>query len=361
MTPKISVLIPMYNRKHYIEQCIGSVLNQTFQDFEIIVRDDGSKDGSADFVAQRYAAEISAGKIKLRRNEKNLGENPNVIKLILDSTGKYFAVLHSDDMYLPHALEHLYTVAEKSNADVVHAIRFLMSPPGGVINANTSFRLIAPEKQTVNKAAVMPDDQFWRFTEFVNSSVFFGDTQHSFFKREFIFDNRILIDTRCNPLWWLLLAKVYVKTPEVYYIWRNAPDSKSNSTSTNNASLYPIERIEEAIDTFIERARVFDKYAPKFKIFREHPEFADVVKARFFNVMTNCMVRTKNFYRKDSVPPQVRQAVEKAFKKHLGENASYPIFLFHLINFLPHIPNFERVFLQPPPRSFKVDLILTAA
>ena len=68
--PKISVLIPLYNRKHYIAQCLDSVLNQTFQDYEIIVRDDGSTDGSADFVAEKYSAEISSGKIKLSRNKK---------------------------------------------------------------------------------------------------------------------------------------------------------------------------------------------------------------------------------------------------------------------------------------------------
>ena len=56
--PKISVLIPMYNRKHYIEDCVNSVLNQTFQDFEIIIRDNCSTDGSFEFVAKRYAKEI---------------------------------------------------------------------------------------------------------------------------------------------------------------------------------------------------------------------------------------------------------------------------------------------------------------
>ena len=39
-TPKISVLIPLYNRKHYITQCIDSALNQTFKDYEIIIRDE---------------------------------------------------------------------------------------------------------------------------------------------------------------------------------------------------------------------------------------------------------------------------------------------------------------------------------
>lgn len=59
-TPKISVLIPMYNRKHYIQDCINSALNQTFQDFEIIIRDNVSTDGGFEFVQHRYANEIVA-------------------------------------------------------------------------------------------------------------------------------------------------------------------------------------------------------------------------------------------------------------------------------------------------------------
>lgn len=347
--PKISVLIPTYNRKHYIADAINSVLNQTFQDFEIVVRDDGSTDGTLDFLKERYAAQISAGKLRLKSNPKNLGEGPTSISLILDSFGKYFVFLHSDDMYLSHALQSLYETAETYNADVVHSIRFLNSPPGGVINKDTPLRVISPESRTVDKITVMPDDQFSRFVEYVNSSNNFGDIQYTFFNRDFVLENRILIETRCDPLWWLLLAKVYVKTPVIHYIYRNAPDAKSNTTSTSSPTLYPTERIEESIDKLIEMGLRFDKHAAEFEIFREHPEYGYLIKARQFNVMTANWIKARNFYRNGTVPPQVRQIVERAFKKHFGENASYPIFLFHLVNFLPYIPGFERAFIAPPP------------
>ena len=108
MSPKISVLIPLYNRKHFISDAVDSVLRQTFQDFELIIRDDVSTDGGFEFVQEKYSKQISEGKIKLFRNEKNLGEFPSTNKLISEAEGKYFTILHSDDLYLSHALQHLY-------------------------------------------------------------------------------------------------------------------------------------------------------------------------------------------------------------------------------------------------------------
>lgn len=359
--PKISVLIPTYNRKHYIEQCINSALNQTFQDdYEIIVRDNNSTDDTFDFVRQRYANQISSGKLKLHRNEKNIGEYGNVTRLFFDASGKYFAVLHSDDLYLPHALQYLYETAEKFNADVLHTIRFLNSPSDGVIKENTPLQIMYPEGQSIKEAVVISNDQLLRFVKFINSSGFFGDIQYSFFKREFVFDNKNLINTRCSSLYWLFLAKVYVETPEIYYIRRDTADSGTRNQSNKSYTIYSMEFFEKTLSRLIEFGMTFDDFASKIELFRDHPEFKDMVKAKTFNVITNFYLKNRNYYSAGNIPEAVRQSVEKVFKRYFGDNASYPIFLFHLINFLPDISHFERAFFTPPPVNLN-DLQIEAA
>ena len=58
MSPLISIVITNYNRERYIGEAIASVLQQTWQDFELLVWDDGSTDGSV-AIAQRYAQQVS--------------------------------------------------------------------------------------------------------------------------------------------------------------------------------------------------------------------------------------------------------------------------------------------------------------
>lgn len=172
MTPKVSVLIPMYNRKHCIKQCVDSALNQTFQDFEIIIRDDRSTDGSAEFVKEKYSKQISDGKIKIFVNEKNLGEGGNVNTLFRDASGKYIAILHNDDLYFPHHLQHLYETAEKYNADVVHCSAFFNSPPNGIIEEGTPLFPTCWEKNPAKQVEVFPYDLDARFNEWGGGGLF---------------------------------------------------------------------------------------------------------------------------------------------------------------------------------------------
>ncbi|MCL4294780.1 MAG: glycosyltransferase [Anaerolineae bacterium] len=96
--PRVSVIIPTYNRKAYIQEAINSVLTQTYQDLELIVVDDGSTDGTGDVLKQfqqqiRYILQTNQGvSVALNRG-------------ILMARGQLIAILADDDLWLPHKLE----------------------------------------------------------------------------------------------------------------------------------------------------------------------------------------------------------------------------------------------------------------
>ena len=229
----------------------------------------------------------------------------------------------------------------------MHTIRFLNSPPDGVIKDASALPVFTPESYTIDEETVVPDDQFVRFKEFFFSSNFFGDIQYTFYRRDFILDNKILLDTRGSNLHWLFLAKVYVKTPEVYYVRRDAPDSITRS-SNQGKGIFSIEFFEKSLTKLIEDGADFERLGEHYEIFKKFPEFKYLVAARVFNVMTSYYIKGREYYRGGYVSDEVREVVERVFKKYFGVHAAYPIFLFHLINFLPYIQSFERFFLTPP-------------
>ncbi|MGL6298356.1 MAG: glycosyltransferase [Methanobacteriaceae archaeon] len=98
--PRISVVIPSYNHEKYVKETIESVLNQTFQDFEIIITDDGSSDRTVDKIK-----EFDDERIKLFVFEENQGACVAVNNCINKSKGEFIAVLSSDDFWELDKLE----------------------------------------------------------------------------------------------------------------------------------------------------------------------------------------------------------------------------------------------------------------
>ena len=327
--PKISVLIPLYNRKHYITQCIDSALNQTFKDYEIIIRDNCSTDGGFEFVAEKYAKEISTCKIRLYKNEENLGEWGNTNALLNDAEGKYIAILHSDDLYLSHALEHLYEIAEKTNADVVHESFFLNSPKGGIINDINDCKPTCWENNTFDKVSIMPNDAEFRFNEWINGGTFI-DTQYNIFNKKFVLKHNIFTDGhghRYSALWWLMHAKIFVKTPVVCYIRRDAPDSGAKAD-------FPPEKLESFILSRMEMIRNMDKHFSKIKFFKENKKFQYIAKSHLNIILDNVDIgRNKVF--SNGITPEIYSFVENSFKKVFGENYFYPMFLFNWVHVMP--------------------------
>lgn len=106
--PKISVLIPTYNYAQYLDEAIQSVINQTYQDFELIVIDNNSSDNTA-YVLSKYE---NNPKIKTITNNTNIGMAQNWNKCILESSGEYIKFLNADDFLEPTCLEKLAKILD---------------------------------------------------------------------------------------------------------------------------------------------------------------------------------------------------------------------------------------------------------
>ncbi len=103
----ISVVIPLYNKEPHVKRAISSVLNQTIQDFEIIVVNDGSTDKSADMVKS-----FSDVRIRLI-NQKNAGVSVARNRGINEAKSELIAFLDSDDEWMPNYLETILRLREK--------------------------------------------------------------------------------------------------------------------------------------------------------------------------------------------------------------------------------------------------------
>ncbi len=104
-----SVIIPYYKKRRYIERCIDAVLAQTYQDFEIILVDDGSQDDVAQLIEDKYS-----GKVQLIQ-QKNQGVSAARNKGIEAATHDYIAFLDADDYWSPFYLEKVLQVINQEN------------------------------------------------------------------------------------------------------------------------------------------------------------------------------------------------------------------------------------------------------
>ena len=106
--PKVSVVIASYQHANFVRQCIESVLAQSFTDFEVVVTDDGSKDGTVDIIRS-----MNDERIRLAVFPENRGACVAMNDAIARATGTYVAVLNSDDYFLPGKLERQVQVLDQ--------------------------------------------------------------------------------------------------------------------------------------------------------------------------------------------------------------------------------------------------------
>ena len=128
---KFSVVIPLYNKEHYIEATIRSVLNQTCQDFEVLVVDDGSKDNSLS-LARKFESE----RVRIIPQE-NQGVSVARNTGILNAQGEFICFLDADDEWRPDYLATIDELTVKYPESAIFVTAYAVNMGNGKINYST--------------------------------------------------------------------------------------------------------------------------------------------------------------------------------------------------------------------------------
>jgi len=137
----ISVIVPIYNIKEYLERCIDSILAQTYQNIEVLMVDDGSTDGTSELVD-----EIALKDSRIRVFHKENGGSSSARNLAMrEAKGQYFSFIDSDDYIEPDMMEKLYQAIQTSGMPIAQGAREEIDEQGNILPDIC----IPPEKEVV--------------------------------------------------------------------------------------------------------------------------------------------------------------------------------------------------------------------
>ena len=322
--PVISIIIPVYNAEQYIGEALESILVQTFQNFEVIVVDDCSTDSSYKVVEDLIPK--FNGRLKLLSMGKNSGCAPAPRnKGFGASRGEYIFFMDSDDTFTKTALEEMYTLAKKYNADVVYCEKYYMSTGVGE-DFLTNIHVADHSTQRgpfVNKPTLITNDLTKRLKE-LSERKFWVTPWQRFVSRKLLAENQIRfpeIIGSDDVVWCfevLCCAKRFLRVPNMCYIRRMYDESFTKSKKSPN------KFIRQWGDITIRGLKFVDNFMSKLKFFQENPaqryEALDILsKATFPPIAPIC---------KDLQLEEIYNIVLTEFAKTTGENDVLVSFLF---------------------------------
>ena len=321
--PAVSVIIPMFNAEDFVAECLTSLLNQTFQNFEVIVADDCSTDSSV-AVVKKISSNFG-GRLKLMTLSKNSGRPGIPRNFALEAArGEYVYFLDSDDLLSENALEDFFNVAETFNADVVHSEKCI-----AFIGEGEQIQSKVMSNQTgefVTEPTLETFDIGRRVTDFTRKR-YMWQAWGKLFRRQFLVDNKIKFPAVSTfedfvfAFECLVAAKNYVRVPFVSYHYR----IRENSLSHKNREAVKFST------NMITIVRELDKFMDDQNFFRENFQYRYAFLDFFIQERLN-LISEGFFVSSDLSPAEVFDFFrEKIFFKQ-NENAALTSYLFVAAN-----------------------------
>ena len=255
MKKEVSIIIPVYNVETYLTECLHSVVNQTFQDMEIILIDDGSSDRSPEII-KIFKEKDNRIKIITQPN-RGVSVARNVGLRV--ASGKYILFIDSDDTILPNTVETLYRRAVETQSDLLL---------GNVIYIYSNGEQLHPFKRKekiYNQIGMLGEEYYAKLME---DNTFPPLVYLFFIKRELIIKNKIFFKEGIiheDELWCvkaMLSAKKVSLIDFCYYNYfqRNGSLMNSNNKEFRIKSLFIVAKELNKIARKLKKENNFLKY-----------------------------------------------------------------------------------------------------
>lgn len=182
LKPKVSIIVPIYNVEEYIEQCVNSILQQTLDEIEVILVNDGSTDKSLEKI--KKIAENDARVVIINNSHASGNSGMPRNQALMKATGEYIAFVDSDDWIEKSMLEVLYNEAVIQSADIAASGGFYREKENDIEEVKVANGQFLPEKNT--RAELFLGGQFpivwyriYKKDLIVNNGIRFGETKTS--------------------------------------------------------------------------------------------------------------------------------------------------------------------------------------
>jgi len=269
MEKKVSVIIPVYNVEAYLAECLHSVVNQTFQDMEIILVDDGSTDRSPE-ITKAFAKQD--GRIKII-SQPNRGVSAARNTGIRSASCEYILFVDSDDTIMPNSVEMLYNKAFETGSDLLLGNALWLKPNAPI------FVNFERNEELNSQVGISGEECYIKLMKIKNA---FPPLVYLFFvKRELIIRNKLFFKIGIiheDELW---CTQTMLKSTRVsmiglnYYYYRQREGSLMNSD----------DNIEFRIKSLFTITKEIKKLTQKLKKENKSVELITCLYAKIFDLL----------------------------------------------------------------------------
>ena len=249
----VSIIVPVYNAEPYLRRCVDSILVQDYPNFELILMDDGSTDGSGE-ICDTYAGRDERVRVV---HKENTGVSDTRNQALELAQGDYIQFLDSDDWAVPEATRLLVQAMEKNDCDMVIS----------------DFYRVAGErlarKGDIEEARVLTRQEFAACMVENPADFYYGVLWNKLYKRQIIEDHQIRMDATISwcedflfNLEYIRHSSFYALQVPIYYYVKRKGSVVSQGMSITNAMRMKIN--------------IFDYYNEFYKDVYDHEDYADI-------------------------------------------------------------------------------------